>query len=171
MKRGDIMLVRGKGFVSHMIRRITRSEWSHVAWVLSEQDLLESDYEVFGEKGVQIEPVATYANNKKSIIRLSLLEEYVEKAISIASSKIGHRYDASLFLSLFWRWVLSFVFFWKSSTLRNQRHGWICSELVATPLYESCYFRFRDDIPVENIVPEDIWGAVKSGKATLVSET
>ena len=155
-KGGDILLYRGKGFVSHMIKIVTKSCFSHAAWYLGDGNLLESDWSLFGKKGVQVNAIEKYKRDRVTFIRLNLPEGEVEKAVTLALLKEGQRYDFSLFFSLFRAWLLRILSLGKLGKLRDQSHGWICSELVARPLFETSGFSFGHG-PVEEVVPETIW--------------
>ena len=165
VKRGDILLYKGKGFVSHMIRVVTKSKWSHAAWVLDGNQLLESDWELFGKKGVQIEDMKTYKKKRSAFVRVNVPEEAVESALNIAMSKLGQRYDFRLFFGLFWQWLKCICCLGFHKPVRDSRRGWICSELISIPLHAACKYQFRDDIPVKNTVPGDIWSAIETDRA------
>ena len=168
MKKGDVLLYSGRGFLAHMIRVVTKSRWSHAAWVLAEGTLLESDWELFGAKGVQIEPVKTYPSKRRVLLRPNLPDAVLEQAVDLALKKAGQKYDWGLFLSLLWNWFLCACTFWRKKRGHNRKRAWICSELVATPLFQIAEFRFVDDVPVGNIVPEDLWRSVVNGRSKIV---
>lgn len=168
MQRGDILLYDGRGFVAYMIKRVTNSRWSHAAWILDEGHVLESDWELFGQKGVQVDLVSDYEPDRRVILRVKAPVECVQAAVSVAESKIGKKYDFKLFFWLFWRWLKCACAFWRKDPVRDSNRAWICSELIAEPLYQVCGFRFVDDVPVGNVVPEDLWRAVELGRAERV---
>lgn len=165
--RGDLLLYKGKGFVSRMVKRVTKSPWSHVAWVISPTEVLESDWTFFGERGVHVNELEKYPKDRIAFVRPFLPEESIEAALEIARSKIGQRYDFSLIFTLFRKWLGSFMPWAGRVNRRNQRNGWICSELVATPLFLACGFRFVDDVPVEEIDPGDIMTATLDGRVKV----
>lgn len=162
MRRGDIVLYSGRGLLSCAIRRVTQSLWSHSAWVWDEMHLLESDWEFWGKRGVQIEHADVYPTKRTMILRANVPDEKIEEALRIARSKLTQRYDFALFFSIGWMLVAG------SGELRDARYGWICAELIAQPLWEAAEFRFRDDVPVDQIVPEDMAQSVILGRSTLV---
>lgn len=166
--RGDIMLYKGKGFVSRMIKRVTQSPWSHVAWVISPTEVLESEWALFGEKGVHVNELEKYPKDRICFVRPVLLDFSIELALEIARTKIGQRYDWSLFFFLFRKWLVSFLPWSNPLSRRNQKHGWICSELVATPLYQACGFQFVDGVRVQEIDPGDIAQGVLDGRVKVV---
>lgn len=150
-----------------MVKRVTRSPWSHVAWVVSPTEVLESEWALFGEKGVHVNELEKYPKDRICFVRPNLPEEQIEAALEIARSKVGQRYDWSLFFFLFRKWVRSFMPWGKTVKVRNEKHGWICSELVAGPLYQACGFRFVDDVPVAEIDPGDIAQGTVDGRVKV----
>lgn len=168
-RRGDIVLICGSGFVSHMVKVITKSEWSHAGWVISDEHGLESDWEIFGPKGVQTFKLADYEKIKHVYIRVKNVDsEKLEGALGLAFGKMGQRYDWSKFMGLFWSYLTGWF---RKEPVRNQGHGWICSELVATPLYQAAGYLFTDEsVDYRNVTPGDIYQAVELGKAEIVPE-
>lgn len=167
-KRGDILLYSGEGFVARMIKRVTNSRWSHTGWMISESEVLEADWTLGQEKGVHINELEKYEPDRRAFVRLDLPMAQIEVALALAREKIGQRYDFSLLSSLFGAYVVSLLMPWKKVRIRNSSRAWICSELVATPLWQACGFRFDPNVPVEEIVPGDIEDAVVAGRARFV---
>jgi uncharacterized protein YycO len=145
-----------------MIRRVTKSEWTHAAWVISETEVLESDW-----NGVHVNEIEPYKKDRTVFLLPIVSGTDLEKALEIARSKLGQRYDWSLFLSFLGCWIGSFLMPWRKFKVRNRKRGWICSELVATPLFQACGFRFTDDIPVEEVDPGDIAEAMITGRVRI----
>ena len=106
MKRGDIILFRGKGITSWLIRKVTGYQWSHVAWILSARTILESDAK---EGGVTINPIQTYVkpsyiqSGRTKIVRPTHIDPgLLDKAIEESLKKVGQRYDYSSISHLAW---------------------------------------------------------------------
>ena len=164
--RGDVLLYRGKGLVSRMVKRVTGSPYSHAAWVLSEHAVLESEWTLFGERGgVHVNELHKYDLRRCDFFRLQgVSREELEIVLQEALQHLNDRYDWSLFFALFKEWVKENACFWRwfqnpnkrKLRLRNQRHGWICSELIATPLYRKLEWTFSDRTPYEATTPGDI---------------
>lgn len=170
MKRGDILLVRGKGFISHMIRFVTASEWNHAAWVLDSVTLLESTFSLFGKRGVQIGNLSKYDDLNKVFIRPKLTDEQLDRILQFAFTKIGQTYDVKLIFSIFRRWLFRVFFLGYPGRVRHDAHAWICSETIATPAYKIENFKFSDGIPVQQITPGDLWDSVALGKCEKVED-
>jgi hypothetical protein len=161
------MLYSGRGFLSRMIRRITGSKWSHAAWVFDKDLLIESDWEFWGAKGIQFERMDRYPTHRCVFLRPKVEDAVLDQCVDFAQAKLQERYDWSLFFGIFRAWVSSMVFFWRKPKLRNQRHGWICSELIAIPLWKFGAFKFVDEASPEENVPNDIWRGVANGRAEI----
>ncbi len=148
MHRGDIFLYSGKGLIPWLIKKVTKSKWSHVGWIF--QDRVELDAE---SEGVEIEPFFRDID-RCAFIRLKVPQEQIEQCLQYAASKVGRKYDWKLFFGLFWRWLLG----WDRKTdVPDWGKGYICSELVAKPVFMFCGIHFNQEVDSQNIVPEDIW--------------
>lgn len=168
VQRGDILLYQGKGWIAHIVRLITQSRWSHAAWVLDEHRVLEADWGSRVRKGgVVIRDLRTFDPARRVIVRLGAPRECVLKAVSWAEKLVGQKYGFRTLLRFLWRRITCWNNLWRIKPLRGSHGGWICSELIARPLYAQGW-KLNDKIPPENVVPEDIWQAVQSGKGTIV---
>ena len=163
------MLYRGRGLVPRMIRAVTGSRWTHAAWVLSATEILESDWELFGQRGVQVETLDDYARGRRMFVRVNLPREKVELALHDAMARVGARYDFRLFWSLFCQWVRR-TLGRKPGPADGRRRAWICSELVATPLYRASGFVFDLDTPLESVTPATIARALENGNVIEIKE-
>jgi len=81
-----------------------------------------------------------------------ITEEQLESAINIARSSVGSKYDWLLIWELFKLYVFNDRHKVEAS---DNRSRWICSELIAKPLWLAAKFKFCD-VPVSNVVPGDI---------------
>jgi len=152
MMRGDILLIHSPGIISHMIRVVTQSWWNHAAWLISPTELIEAE-----KRGVRKNPVSKYKiadRRKVKVLRIKgIRPEDLDQAVAIAEKMVGMKYDYCLFFDLLRLYVLNLR---RHVTAKDWRHALICSELIAQPLYYVTGFRFRDDVPVRNIVPADL---------------
>ena len=62
---GDVILVEGKQRVSKIIKYLTQSNWSHVAFYIGNGELIEADL----KEGVRVVSVKEYANYHTRICR------------------------------------------------------------------------------------------------------
>lgn len=168
IKRGDIILTHSpvksfKDIALWFIRKITGSYWSHAAWALGPDLAIEAQ-----AGGVRIVPVSVYTNEKPNhfcILRIHpdfINQKQTEHSLLKAQTYKGKKYDWWLILQLFWLYLTGSR---KIKEAGDWDNSWICSELIARPLFEEGEFRFTDKVPVGNIVPSDIR---KSDKVFLV---
>lgn len=159
VNRGDIILWSGSNPVALAIRFLTKSKWSHCAWVVDDKYVLEAL-----PMGVARTPLSFYMDpgNKKRIRVLRIREEFdpmlVEYALQEAESYEGSAYDYRAFVNLFWITMKDLVTFGtrrQHKKAREWRSGYYCAELVARPLFHQGLL-VRGDIPVSNIVPGDL---------------
>ncbi|HBY19724.1 MAG TPA: hypothetical protein DEG71_01730 [Clostridiales bacterium] len=103
IKIGDVVAYRSDSTVSEIIRKITNSNYSHVAIVVSPTQIIEGD----GYTGhVRYRNILEYKNHL-DIYTLDFLTD--EQRIGIASymeSKVGLKYDRLLLLWLFIKYTL-----------------------------------------------------------------
>lgn len=147
------MLRHSAGVVPHIIRALTHSYWDHAGWVASTQEVLESGW----RKGVAKAPLSKFAlgdTRKCRVVRLEDVEyKDVLSAVELAETHIGKPYDFKLIFHLLLVYLGNY---WKEVKAHDWECGFVCSELIAKPLWEAARFKFRDDVPVGNITPGDI---------------
>lgn len=155
IKRGDIILVHTPNdLVCWLIRHITDSHWNHVAWALDWDLLIESQ----GGKGVHLAPVTEYDIRNPKLTKIKRIkpglvtEPALAEALLLAQRAEGRPYDWKLILQLFWVYLFHSR---KKKEAGDWDNAWICSELIAKPLWIAAGFRIRDSFPVDNIVPGD----------------
>jgi len=165
LTRGDIVLVHTpRSFICWLIRKVTDSHWNHVAWYIGDDRLVEAQ----GGEGVHYSPVSRYdLDDDLSTQAVRILPGIIhpvsmDAAIRIACQADGKRYDWKLILSLMWLYLTGSR---KRKEARDWNCGWICSELIAMPLWKVCRFKFRNSVPPENTVPADI---AESGKVAYL---
>jgi cell wall-associated NlpC family hydrolase len=153
LQRGDIVLFHSPGPIPMMIRSVTRSWWSHAAWVVDDEFILEST----PSGGVHLSKQSEFAlcdPRKCRIERVkTLTPAEVDTAVSAAERLIGLPYDWRLIRSLF---ILYATNKFRAVEAHEFPEGFCCSELIAVKLFDSCQFVFREDVPVHNTTPGDI---------------
>jgi hypothetical protein len=156
LKRGDILLVHSSGLIPWLIRKITQSHWNHVAWAIDSDLIVEAQ----GGQGVTVkDPSGVYDLTNTELIKIVRIkeglipEEKLTTALLRAQLANGRKYDWWLIAQLGWLYLTGKR---KYQIADDWDTAWICSELIAEPLWEASFFKFREDIPVSNIVPDDI---------------
>ena len=155
IERGDILLVHSRfNLVGWLIRKITKSYWNHVAWAVSHDIVIESI-----SSGVQLSPVTKYKYEDPKYVRVlrfypdHITREQIDMSLAVATTHIGDKYDFPKILQLLWLMIIGMR---RELDLKDIDSRFICSELVAEPLYRIAKFQFVDDVPYENIIPKDI---------------
>lgn len=124
MQAGDIVFVRGKGFVSNLIRFFDKGEFTHVSIAVSPTSVIESQRFV----KTQIVPM-DYQDYE--ILRFPMTSEQREQCIVEAHRLVGARYD---YAQIFW-YLAKKLFRLKNVHRNNNPNTLICSELVSRILY------------------------------------
>lgn len=160
-KKGFIFLHSGKGFIPSLIKKVTRSKWSHAGWITSDKQVIEANFD-----GVETGDFP-YSAKRCAFIRLRVPDEQIDQCLRYVEGKVGRKYDYKLFFGLFWRWIWGWD---RKKDVPDWGKGYICSELVAKPVAMFCGIHFNPEVDTQNIVPEDIWRWAVSnpGKADIV---
>lgn len=150
-RRGDIFLYSGNNIISSLIKKITKSPFSHTGWLDKHKGVLESlDAE---EDGVALEEFP-YSMDRVAVLRFKLEKAKLKECLEFASKQIGKPYDMRLFFGLLWRWA----FGWRrKKDIGDWSNGYIYSELVAMPLLMNAGIILTKDVHPGNSVPGDIW--------------
>ena len=113
LKVGDVVLVSGNARISHVVKVLTLSQWSHVVlYVGDRRDLLTKDerdewQHKFGEsalkhlvidadpiRGVHLKPIADFVGLMLRHCRPEAIRgEDIERVVRIALSQLGREYD------------------------------------------------------------------------------
>lgn len=144
MKAGDIIFIDGGTLKSWLIKKLLKSQFSHVALAVSETDIIEIDF----LKKVQQKP-NPYKNYCIGRVK-GVNTEQLKEVVKFAESKIGVSYDYLQILGLFLETVFNI------RNYINQRNRLICSELI----YLAYYSQGIDLMPnksIEDITPEDLY--------------
>lgn len=145
MRRGDIILVDYRfDPISWYIKKITKSKWNHVAFVIDKERVIETR-----GKGITIGSIKRYENKlffRMKIVRPKLDYKKLNKAVDYAIIQTGNK--SSYFKFLYTLFSLKHHYFIKSSHKT-------CSGMIAEVL-DIVEFQFRDDKKPLEITPEDI---------------
>lgn len=121
LKQGDILACKNNSFLSRFIRYITKSNFSHLAIVVNENEAIESD----GISGfIKHKNINEYINYASVYSCDSLSEDQRNNICQYAISKVGQKYDYYLIFVLFLRYV-----FGLRIKIKDGNED-ICSELV-----------------------------------------
>lgn len=160
LKPGAIIFVRHTGFISWLIRLILRFDYSHVAYYMGMNQLLESD-----AGGVQLNPVSTYLDDARymgEVVASPLSEELVDKMSANMLKYLQDKYDYSLLIGNAISKLTCNKRGWFARLLDHQR-SWICSELIAEGLSS---VGIAIPKPVANMTPKDIYLLIKDKGGT-----
>lgn len=158
MKIGDVILVRGRGIISLLIRLVTRSKYSHVALALSDKHVLEIDWKY----RLKINEIHY---NHYDIYRFyrELNHDEIFKLLNFAYSVIGTKYDFKQIFSLF----LEYTFNIKSDYLFNNPKKLICSDVVDLA-YKEIGVDLIPNKEYQNVTPHDVSTSPKLKKIESV---
>lgn len=125
-KVGDILATKMPTYISKFIRFVLKSEYSHLALIISDTEVLEED----GIAGfTRIRPIEIYKNYSDIYTCDSLTDKQREDIVKYSMSKIGEKYDYYLLFVLFMKYAFGLRIRYKDNEAD------ICSELV-----NDCYF-------------------------------
>jgi uncharacterized protein YycO len=106
LRPGDILLVRGHTWIDKIIRRITKSTYSHVAGVINFNEAVE----ILPFQRTGFRKLKSYAGRADIFTYKSLTYEQRKKILDFVLTKIGTQYDYKLILweasryLLHWKW-------------------------------------------------------------------
>ena len=145
MRRGDIILVNYRfDPISWYIKRITHSQFNHVAFVIDNERVVEGR-----GNGIVISSIKKYENKflfKMKVVKLKLDYKKLNKAVDYAIIQAGK--ESNYFKFLYALLSLKHHYFIKPSHKT-------CSGMIAEVL-DIVGFRFRNDKKPLQITPEDI---------------
>lgn len=158
-RRGNVFVWSGDTVFSALVKAFTRSRWSHAGWFLSEDTVLEAS----PDGGVRVVDASKFLlrPDRLAILAVPLPGDVVERALARAQGFEGRGYDYLLALWLAWSVVLGRRC---CGEVREWRRAFVCSELVAQPLFEVAGFRFvPNSADVDSTTPGDIFGRLSHG--------
>jgi hypothetical protein len=127
-----VLLFRGRGIISSLIRWQTRGTYSHAAFLLRDGRIVEA----WQGRGVHVRELDSF----DGIARFSIPEmtdEQWDVALGYALSQVGKGYD-------YWG-VLRFL----SRRMQPENDRWFCSELVVESLNQAGVYPFKRTRPSE----------------------
>lgn len=141
MRNGDVLLFRGGGFLSRLIRLATHSRYSHAGLVFRYRERVYC-LEAVG-KGVRLAPVSRLLDHYPNGIfycGLGASEPARETALGFGFQQLSLPYDVFGLV----RFALALIFATRRPVKPDQR--WFCSELVAAA-YRIAGFPLTDELP------------------------
>jgi hypothetical protein len=141
MDKVTVLFIRSKGFAAKLIRAVTWSKWSHVAFVLDSNSVLDA---TFKHGGVKIRRMADAIHDVEDY---QFVDFYVPCAAEIRLAlldEIGKPYD----------WTALFGLWWHRDWQEND--SWFCSEFLAYGFSKGGYPMFRDE-SMHRITPDHWW--------------
>ena len=153
----DIFVSDGGSWVSWLVKKLTKSRWSHTGFIVNGQ-IIDSDITGVAKRKYYL------TRDNSEIIRLKLTPIGRQLVLRKINTLLGSGYDYLLIFSLFYH------------LLRGRRHHenirdldgyFTCSEFVATCCQEVQSF---GPCPPDSITPQDIWDWAKHNGAILCME-
>jgi uncharacterized protein YycO len=141
MRSGDVLLFRGSGLLSWLIRVATHTGYSHAGLVFRYRERVYC-LEAMG-KGVRLAPVSRLLDHYPDGVfycGLAAAEPARETALGFGFQQLSLPYDV---LGLV-RFALALIFATRRPVKPDQR--WFCSELVAAA-YRRAEFPLTDELP------------------------
>lgn len=118
---GDVLLVKGKGLVSFLVKLFTRSKYSHVALAVSNNRVIEIDWKYRLQiRSIEHEEYDVYRLNR------GLTNEETFIILSYVYSLIGSKYDFSKIFSL----VFEILFSRRGKRIFDNPNKFICSDII-----------------------------------------
>jgi hypothetical protein len=164
LKTGDLILFRGKGFISNLIQLVTLSEWSHVGLVLT---LREYDFVVLWEsttlstekdlktkklrKGVQLCQLSSKLANYRgsfAVKRLNIPVEWAEHKLVDLRLRLNNRDYERSYNELF-----KAAYDWWGGKNKEDLSSVFCSELVVEAYKE---LGLLGDVQSNEYTPADL---------------
>lgn len=153
MTIGDTVFTRDDSFISRAIRKLTKSEYSHVGLVIGEQLILES----YGFAGTRITNLKTFeTRGSREVvktyslpIKLARTQRRVIRAE--ASTMLGTPYDFEQAFGIFLRVAFGF----RRANLFNRINHYICSEVIDR-LFSKADIPRHSNKALGDLVPDEL---------------
>lgn len=121
IKKASVLACYGKGLLSFLIRKITKSKYSHLALIISPAQIIEAD----GCNGYIKYTNINYYKNCADVYDCDFLtDDQRDEICKYAISKIGQKYDYFLLFVLILRYVCGIKIKYKDIDSD------VCSELI-----------------------------------------
>lgn len=149
---GDIICTHTGGLVPWLIRRLSRSEWSHVALYIGGGEMVEA----LGA-GVVRRSVQAYEGRRRSRYcmawRPDCPEEVKARACQNAVEAIGYKYDYSAIWGI---WLAIWQYRINRPNKKQESSRFFCSELVAVAFHQAGHDLFNmKSVNLHNAAPQD----------------
>lgn len=122
MQPGDLIFIRGTQGIAGPIKKLTRSPYTHIAGVVLEDTLIESQ----GMRRTGYQPVETYRGVSDIYTCVSLTEAQRHEVVKFATDKMGTKYDYMLI-----GWLAVRLLFGDGVPMRASKTRQICTTLWA----------------------------------------
>lgn len=142
MNTGDVIFVRGDGFISKIVRFFDKGKYSHVAIAVDKYNVIEIDFKMKSK----LVDVIKYDGLEQELIETNLSKEQKHKFMEEFPNYLNKNYDYLMVLGL----LLKREY--------NSKRSYICSELVYELLYNVGYFKKPLD---GNIAPNKLYDLLK----------
>jgi len=145
IKKGDILLVKyNLDPIGWLIRKFTKSNWNHVAWVLNKYTVIESC-----RKGIILTPISKYKNKILYETKLKRIKNISKKDLDIAIN-IALKFKRK---RNYFKLLLTFINVYLK--INNKLPDVTCSGLISYCLSKVSFYFNKNKHPLMT-VPEDI---------------
>ena len=154
MRKGDLIFVKNKGWLFDRVRKITESEFDHIAIFVSEDEIIEAT----PTRGVARVNVGKYDQVTHSVCRIK--DEHrgeLNKMVSYCIDKIGRKYDLLQAISIY---ILIILGIKRTVNPLDIRNAFVCSELIGQAAEEAGVI-FKDGVAIDRLTPADIYNSEK----------
>lgn len=147
LKAGDIIFARSDGFLSRVIRHVTRSEWSHVAIYLGEGQVIDTD----ALRSVSIHQLSSFECWAAGRVE-DLSDQRIGEIVNYMVSELNKPYDYLQLVGFF----LDYTFGWAVNW--QWKGHYTCGQLIDRAFHVAQI----DLVPGKtegNVTPEDIYSS------------
>lgn len=150
---GDVLFFKKSNtFISNLIARITRSEYTHVGLISSYDEMTGVATIIESNRFIKTKISRIQLDDTHLIFSISGISESQRNlVVKYAYNRIGSEYDYFQILGLF----LSLVLKGERKPIFNSSNKIICSELIDMSFYESGIHR-KNTINIGNITPQEL---------------
>lgn len=127
MKKGDVLFYKGTSLISKLITWVTKSPYTHVALVIGDGEIIESDRFI---KTRRIEIDLTEPFDVYTVENLS--DETREEIVKYALEFVGTKYDYWQIFRDFIRFVFN-----KKVSFFEFKNKTVCSDIIDLPYYKA----------------------------------
>ena len=149
---GDVIFVEGTGLVSKMIKWVTGGKWSHVAMFVTDDTLIETEWNTKCRL-INIHDT-DYLTKNHEIIHVPMDNKDLEMLNLAIYPFLGSKYDYWLLVKLFFKYIFKF------KVRNNSPQKVVCSELVAHILLILGHFNLYD-FGLANTSPSELYNILK----------